>query len=108
MIECRLREFLESNGAIGDCPAGFRRYRSTVDQVVKLTQTIKETASTESNPPLYTVLVDFKAAYDKGVASHDATQAEETGSIRKVIALGTELPLTAQHLRCRFLNSTSP
>ncbi|GFX84886.1 hypothetical protein TNCV_4997181 [Trichonephila clavipes] len=40
-----------SKCAISNCQAGFRRHRSTMDQVVKLTQAIKD-PSTESNPPL--------------------------------------------------------
>ncbi|GFQ76895.1 hypothetical protein TNCT_599781 [Trichonephila clavata] len=42
MVKCRLREFLESRVAFGDCQAGFRRHRFTVDQVMKLTQAVKD------------------------------------------------------------------
>ncbi|GFX87970.1 putative RNA-directed DNA polymerase from transposon BS [Trichonephila clavipes] len=63
MVECRLGEFLESKGAISDCQAGCRRHRSTTDQVVKLTQAIKDGFHRKQST--LAVLVDFKAAYDK-------------------------------------------
>ncbi|GFV34893.1 putative RNA-directed DNA polymerase from transposon BS [Trichonephila clavipes] len=63
MVECRLREFLKLKGAISDCQTGFRRHRSTMDQVVKLTQEIKDDFHQKQST--LAVLVDFKAAYDK-------------------------------------------
>ncbi|GFS38975.1 putative RNA-directed DNA polymerase from transposon BS [Trichonephila inaurata madagascariensis] len=62
MVECRLQEFLESKGAISNCQAGFRRHRSTMDQVVKLTQAIKDASHRKQST--LAVLVDFKAAYN--------------------------------------------
>ncbi|GFW62869.1 multiple RNA-binding domain-containing protein 1 [Trichonephila clavipes] len=62
MVECRLLEFLESKGIISDCQAGFERYRSSMNQVVKLTQAIKD--DFHHNKSTLAVLVDFKAACD--------------------------------------------
>ncbi|GFQ86007.1 hypothetical protein TNCT_9161 [Trichonephila clavata] len=41
MVECKLREFLESKCTISDCQAGFRRHRSSMDKFMKLTQAVK-------------------------------------------------------------------
>ena len=63
MVERRLREFVEKKGAISDCQAGFRKHRSTMDQVVKFTQAVKDGFHRKQST--LAVLVDFKAAYDK-------------------------------------------
>ncbi|GFX99754.1 putative RNA-directed DNA polymerase from transposon BS [Trichonephila clavipes] len=80
MVECRLREFLKSKGAISDCQAGFRRHRSTMDQVVKHTQAIKD--GFHRKPSIFTVLVDFKATYDKVWRRLMLQKLKKPGSIR--------------------------
>ncbi|GFS65477.1 putative RNA-directed DNA polymerase from transposon BS [Trichonephila clavipes] len=63
MVVCGLQEFLETKGAISVWQAGFRRHRSTMDQVVKLTQAIQDGFHRKKST--LAVLVDFKVAYDK-------------------------------------------
>ncbi|GFY51355.1 hypothetical protein TNIN_15861 [Trichonephila inaurata madagascariensis] len=61
-----------------------------MDQVVKLIHCYKRRLPPKAIHPC--CVGGFQSCIRRS-----ATQAEETGSIRKVIALGTELPLTAQH-----------
>ncbi|GFQ77087.1 hypothetical protein TNCT_192851 [Trichonephila clavata] len=63
MVECRLREFLESKGAISDFQAGFRKHRSSMDLVMKLSQAVKD--GFQRKQSTLAVLEDFRAAYDK-------------------------------------------
>ncbi|GFY69689.1 putative RNA-directed DNA polymerase from transposon BS [Trichonephila inaurata madagascariensis] len=63
MVECRLWEFFESKGNISDCQAGFRRHRSTMNQVYETHPDHKNGFHRKQST--LAVLVDFKAAYDK-------------------------------------------
>ena len=65
MIQARLQHWLESKGKLNPNQAGFRRGRSTMDQLTRITQEIFD--AFESSPPKRAVLVllDFARAYDR-------------------------------------------
>ena len=63
IIKCRLEQFLESNNKLDPSQAGFRKARSTVEQVGRLTQTIHD--GLEEGDKTLVVYVDFSKAYDK-------------------------------------------
>ncbi|GFY43390.1 hypothetical protein TNIN_481921 [Trichonephila inaurata madagascariensis] len=83
MVECRLRHFLESKGAISDCQAGFRRHRCTIDQVVKHTQAIKDDFHRKQSS--LAMLVYFKAAYDKVWRQVILHKLKKQGIIGKIL-----------------------
>ena len=63
IIKARLEYFLESNHKLDTNQAGFRRGRSTVEQVARLTQTIYD--GFEDGLRTLVVYIDFSRAYDK-------------------------------------------
>ena len=62
MISTRLNWFLETNNLISPAQAGFRQYHSTNEQVILLSQEIKEAFNKKEET--LAVFVDFKSAYD--------------------------------------------
>lgn len=105
MVEQRLREYLESTGAISDCQAGFRRYRSTVDQVMKLTQAVKD--GFHRRQSTLAVLVDFRAAYDK-VWRHMLLHKLKKQGVNGNMLNWIKSFLSQRNIRCKFLDATSP
>ena len=63
VIKARLEWFLEKNNKLDPNQAGFRKCRSTVEQVSRLTQTIYD--GFENGKKTLIVYVDFSRAYDK-------------------------------------------
>ena len=63
LVKTRLEWFLESNNKLDPSQAGFRKCRSTVEQVSRLTQTIYD--GFEDGKRTLIVYVDFSRAYDK-------------------------------------------
>ena len=63
IVKCRLEHFLEANNKLDPSQAGFRKTRSTVEQVGRLTQTIHD--NLENGEKTLVVYVDFSKAYDK-------------------------------------------
>ncbi|GFY75906.1 putative RNA-directed DNA polymerase from transposon BS [Trichonephila inaurata madagascariensis] len=103
MVECRLWEFLDSKGAISNCQAGFRRHRSTTDQVVKLTQAIKDGFHRKQST--LAVLEDFKAAYDK-VGHHMMLHKLKKQGVSGKLLHWVQSFLLQHNIRCSFLNAT--
>ena len=64
MVNNRLNFFLEDNNKLSPAQAGFRKMRSTEDQLLHATQSISD--GFQQRPPLRTcmVLVDFTRAFD--------------------------------------------
>ena len=64
MVLSRLLYFLESNSILSPCQAGFRPGRSTLDQILYLSQSVSD--AFQSHPPNRTILatVDFSKAFD--------------------------------------------
>lgn len=63
-LEHRLRNVLEEKGAISEAhQVGFRQHRSTIDQLVKLSQAVKDGLFWKQST--LTVLINLKAVYDK-------------------------------------------
>ena len=62
MISNRLTWYFESNGIIHPNQAGFRKHRSTEQQVAILSQNIKD--NIDKNQVTTAVYIDFKSAYD--------------------------------------------
>ena len=63
IVKARLEYFLESNNKLDPSQAGFRKGRSTVEQVGRLTQSIYD--GFEDGMRTLAVYVDFSKAYDK-------------------------------------------
>ena len=63
IIKCRMEWQLEKDGVLDPSQAGFRKCRSTVEQVGRLTQTIYD--GFEDGLKTLVVYVDFSRAYDK-------------------------------------------
>jgi hypothetical protein len=63
MVVERLSNHLENEGRIKEEQAGFRKHRSTMEQVMKFTQAVKDGFHRKMSTAA--VLVDFKAAYDR-------------------------------------------
>lgn len=63
MVSKRLNWFLESNHAISDCQSGFHRRRSTIDQLVSLSQDIQTAFTNCEN--LYSIFFVLEKAYYK-------------------------------------------
>jgi ribonuclease HI len=65
MINSRLCHWLESTGALAPTQAGFRRKRSTLDQVLRMCQRIND-GFQHRKPPKRSVLalIDFRRAFD--------------------------------------------
>jgi hypothetical protein len=62
MINNRFKSSLETNSLLTEHQAGFRSNRSTIDQAVAFTQSVKEEFNNGNS--ILAVLVDFKAAFD--------------------------------------------
>ena len=63
IVKARLESFLESNNKLDPNQAGFRKGRSTVEQIGRLTQSIHD--GFEDGLRTLVVYVDFSRAYDK-------------------------------------------
>ncbi|KAK3758827.1 hypothetical protein RRG08_036267 [Elysia crispata] len=63
MVNGKLYHFMEDSGLLDENQAGFRRHRSTVDQLVLFTQSVIN--AWQCNQHTVTVLVDLKNAYDR-------------------------------------------
>ncbi|GFY63389.1 putative RNA-directed DNA polymerase from transposon BS [Trichonephila inaurata madagascariensis] len=63
MIVDRLRYYLDNCGHISEKQAGFRRSYNTTEQIVRLTQHIKDCFQKKQN--MLAVFVDFKSAFDR-------------------------------------------
>ena len=63
-FKCRIEWQLEKDGVLDPSQAGFRKCRSTVEQVGRLTQAIYD--GFEDGLKTLVVYVDFLRAYDKG------------------------------------------
>ena len=104
MIDRRLRHYLEDAGAISDCQAGFRQHRSTVDQIVKLTQAVKDGFHRKQST--LAVFIDLKAAYDKvwrSLLLRKLSQLHISGNMRKWI----KNFLAQRFIRTKFQNAVS-
>jgi hypothetical protein len=62
MVGVRLNWYLETQNHLSPAQAGFRRYCSTNQQIVMLSQEIKD--SLDRKAMLFAVFVHFKSAYD--------------------------------------------
>jgi hypothetical protein len=62
MVSVRMNWYLETQNLLSPAQAGFRRYCSTNQQIVMLSQEIKD--SLDRKEILLAVFVDFKSAYD--------------------------------------------
>lgn len=62
IINKRLEKFVENNNVLPDCQNGFRKGRSTIDNLYILNTCIQKTIAKGQH--LYTVFIDFKAAFD--------------------------------------------
>jgi hypothetical protein len=62
MVGARLNWYLETQNLLSPARAGFRRYCSTNQQIVMLSQEIKD--SLDRKEILFAVSVDFKSVYD--------------------------------------------
>lgn len=63
-LEHRLRNVIEEKGAISEAhQVGFRQHRSTIDQLVKLSQAVKDGLFWKQST--LTVLINLKAVYGK-------------------------------------------
>ena len=84
LVQTRLSYILESNDLLSSVQAGFRPLRSTVDQTVRLTQSIAN-GFNHKKPASRTVLatIDFSRAFD--TVRHDAL-------LHKLSILGLPLP----------------
>ena len=63
IVQTRLQDFLERNSKLHPAQAGFRKGRSTNEQIVRLTQTIVDGIQNQQRS--ITTYVDFTKAYDK-------------------------------------------
>ena len=63
IVKTRLEHFLESNNKLDPSQAGFRKGRSTAEQVGRLTQSIYD--GFEEGEKTLVVYIDFSKAYDK-------------------------------------------
>lgn len=104
MVEKRLRQHLESVGAVSDCQAGFRQHRCTIDQVVKFTQAVKD--GFHHRQSTLAVFIDFKAAYDgvwRDLLIHKLSKHYVSGNMLKWI----KQFLSQRFIRTSFQGSTS-
>ena len=62
MVTARLMWWLESNGKITDWQSGFRKFHQTMDQVIRLHQSIE--TGFQNQEETVAVLFDLKQAYD--------------------------------------------
>ena len=65
LIQARLQHWLEERGKLNPNQAGFRRGRSTVDQLGRLSQRIFDAFETRKPHRAVLVLLDFARAYDR-------------------------------------------
>ena len=63
MVNSRLYHYLESNGLVDANQAGFRRFRSTTDQLIHFTHSVID--PWESGSHTVAVFVDLRQAYDR-------------------------------------------
>ena len=63
IVNSRLPWFLESNNFLNEEQAGFRKGRSTEDQITYITQEIED--GFQEKKPTTVVWVDFEKAFDK-------------------------------------------
>jgi hypothetical protein len=63
LIANRLNHYLEKFCCLSDRQAGFRKYRNTTEQIVRLTQEIKD--GFHQKKSTVAVLVDFQTAFDR-------------------------------------------
>lgn len=79
----RIMEFVEPR--IGDYQGGFRRNRSTIDQIFSVRQIMEKTK--EFNKIIWFLFIDFKAAYDSIIRKELYLAMEEIGIPPKLIRL---------------------
>ena len=79
MIKSRLVDWLERNGKLSGAQSGFRKLRSTEDQLLKAVQSFSD--GFNSRPPKRTILtlVDFSRAFDRVWHSGLFHKMEEMG-----------------------------
>ena len=65
MVQDRLQHWLESNQKLNPSQAGFRRGRSTIDQLTKITQHIFDALEEKKPHRVVLVLLDFARARDR-------------------------------------------
>ena len=78
MVNGRLYHYMEDSGLLDENQTGFRRHRSTVDQLVLFTQSVIN--AWQCNQHTVIVLVDLKNAYDRiwrGGGGGNALEATE-------------------------------
>lgn len=64
MVERRLRHWLESNNKLTEDQAGFRKMRSTEDQLLRLSQKISDGMHNKPCNKTALLLIDFEKAFD--------------------------------------------
>lgn len=104
MIIKRLNWFLETEDILSKEQAGFRRNRSTTDQVARLSQTIKD--SLDGRNVLTAVHVDFKSAYDSVWRERMIYKLKNIGVGSKMLSWFREF-LGQRSCRVRYGNATS-
>ena len=65
MVNSRLYHYLESNGLVDANQAGFRRFRSTTDQLIHFTHSVIDPWQSGSHTVHVAVFVDLRQAYDR-------------------------------------------
>jgi hypothetical protein len=103
MVVERLRNHLENEGHIKEEQAGFRKYRSTMDQVTKFTQAVKDGFHRKMS--MAAVLVDFKAAYDR--VWWQMLIYKTQGSVRGRMLLWIKSFLAQRYIRVRLRHVSS-
>lgn len=83
----RLRPYVEK--CIGTYQAGFRRGRSTVDQIFTLRQILEKTREYGMDTSIYHLFIEFKAAYDSVIRSklYEAIHRRELQIPSKIIKM---------------------
>jgi hypothetical protein len=103
MVVERLRNHLENEGCIKEEQAGFRKHRSTMDQVMKFTQAVKDGFHRKMSTAA--VFVDFEAAYDR--VWRQMLTYKIQGSVRGRMLCWIKSFLTQRHIRVRLRHVSS-
>lgn len=82
----RLTPFLEFRGVLPEEQHGFRAGRSTISACKKLMETVESTLA-RPGQALYSIFVDFKAAFDSGSRSIVLVKLAESGVPSRILEL---------------------
>ena len=97
LVNERLKNYVEANNILSDTQSGFRKNRSTVDNIYVLDQCIRN-ATSISKGKLFTLFIDFKTAFDHVNRARLFTILEQQGIPHEIVSVVRAMYKTTTYL----------